>query len=109
MKKAILINSELRTFEYVNVAEGIQDIYKHIGNNCSTFACPIMFKNHDTMYVDDEAMLNEPTSGIMMEDWRYPLAGNILIMGTDIETGDSVDVKTTIEELKPQIKFVVFA
>lgn len=91
--------------EYVEIGDSLDDIYQSIGNGCDTFACPIMFKNHDTMYVDDNGLYSN-TEGIIMDGWDYPILGNVLIMGTDIETGDSVDVKTTIEELRGKIKFV---
>jgi hypothetical protein len=36
--------------------------------------------------------------------WGYPLVGNCIILGTDDE-GDSTDCKSTVEELKAEVKF----
>jgi hypothetical protein len=41
----------------------------------------------------------------MMDNWRYAIIGNGLILGTDNE-GDSVDCLTTIEDIKSKIQFV---
>jgi hypothetical protein len=39
-----------------------------------------------------------------MENWKYPLVGNAIILGTDDE-GDSIDAKSTIEEIQSKIIF----
>jgi hypothetical protein len=106
MKKGIKINSEKHTLEYVTLGEDFREIYPIIGPNCNTFACPITFDNEDSIYVDDEGMFQDYRNGFKMQDWAYPILGNGLILGAD-EEGESVDVKTTIEELKSKIIFVV--
>jgi hypothetical protein len=103
-KKAILINVEERTLTYVNVGH-YSDIYKHIGNDCDTFECPVSFYNNDTIYCDGEGRLKDFKGGFMMDNWIYAIIGNGLILGTDGE-GDSVDCITTIEEIKSKIQFV---
>ena len=104
MKRAIKINVEEQSFSYVHVSH-FTDIYKHIGNGCDTFECPVSFKNCDTIYCDGEGRLKDFKGGFMMQNWSYAIFGNGLILGTDDE-GDSVDCLTTIEEIKSQIKFV---
>lgn len=105
--KAIKINVEKRQLEYVELTNDYKDIYNHIGNGCSHFEVPIKFDNEDTIFTDEEICLreNDIKGGFIMEDWRYPLLNNGIILGVNDE-GDSIDCKSTIEELKEKIFFV---
>jgi hypothetical protein len=107
MKKAIKINVETKTLEYITLGEDYKEIYTAIGNGCGTFCVPINFENGDSMFADDESLLRpeDIKGGFFMEDWSTPLIGNVILLGTD-EEGNSIDCKTTIEELKPQIFFI---
>ena len=107
MKKAIKINSELQTLEFVTLGNDYKEIYPIIGEKCTMFACPIIFDNDDTMYVDDDGMFQGYKYGFMMRDWQYPILGNAVILGTDDE-GDSVDAKSLIEDFKGELVFVEF-
>ena len=102
--RAIKINVENQTLEYVEV-EGINTYYEQIGNECSTFACPVTFDNNDGLFVDDEGLFHKNIGAFYMKDWSSPIVGNALIIGCDDE-GESVDCKTTIEDLKGKIKFI---
>ncbi len=106
MAKAILINTEEQTLLEITINHW-KEIYQHIGNDCTTFCCPVNFANGDTMYCDDEALCfpERVKGGIFMEDWVSPLVGNIVLLGTD-EDGEDKDVQTTIEELRHKIKFM---
>jgi len=103
--KALFLNITAQTITQIELSENYKDISKAIGNDCHTFSCPIEFDNRDTMYCDDEGLLKEVHGGIRMEDWAYPISGNIVILGTDDE-GNSIDAQTTIEELTPLITWV---
>lgn len=104
MKKAIQINAKLGTLEYVLVGDNFTDIYPFIGEQCTTFSCPVTFENNDTLYVDDEGLYNDYKYGFAFNDWSYPILGNGLILGTDDE-GNSVDCKFTIEDFKDRLYF----
>jgi len=107
MKKAIKINVEKQALELITIEDGLQPIYDAIGNGCSCFCCPVSFMNEDTIYCDDEILLDvdKIKGGFIMEGWSVPLCGNAIILGTDTE-GDSVDVKSDFELLKKQIHFI---
>jgi len=107
MKKAIKINVEKQALELITIEDGLQPIYDAIGNGCSCFCCPVSFMNEDTIYADDEILLDvdKIKGGFIMEGWSVPLCGNAIILGTDTE-GDSVDVKSDFELLKKQIHFI---
>ncbi len=92
MKKALKIDVVNQTVTNVLI-DDIDDIYKEIGNGCEIFCCPINFDNGDTLYADDESLLNENVEGcFMMDSWDYAIVGNAIILGTD-EEGESVDCK----------------
>ena len=103
--KAFKINPKNKTIEEI-VIDRWQDIYAHISEECRTFCCPVQFENNDTIYADDEGLLhNNIEGGIIMKDWLYPILGNTLLIGEDIE-GDMEDVKTSLEELQSKIIWV---
>jgi hypothetical protein len=103
--KAILIdvvNQQVVETEISNYKE----IYTKIGNGCTLFTVPVTFENEDALYVDDEGLLHpEIQGGFIMKDWVRPMVGNGVILGTDDE-GESVDCKTTVDEIKAQIQFL---
>lgn len=85
----------------------LNDIYKHIGNDCRVFACPVTFPNGDAIYCDDEALLNPNIKkGIIAKDWSYPIYGNCLIIGTNRNTGDSTSSKTTVKDVMKMFEVV---
>jgi len=107
MKKAIRINVEKRILEDIEISSELSSITDAIGNNCSLFCCPVDFDNGDTIYADDESLLryDDIKGGFIMPDFRVPLVGNAIVLGTD-EEGDSIDVKTDINELAEKIIFI---
>jgi len=104
MKKAILIDVVAKTVTETEIGE-YTDIYSKIGNGCSCFCCPVDFDNGDTLYSDDEGLLHDEVFGCFVFDgWDYPLVGNAIILGTD-EKGESVDCKSTVNEITSRITF----
>lgn len=99
--KAILINPENQTIVEINLEKGIDAMYKEL--ECDTFAAPICYDNGDTMYCDDEGLLKPQTGGILMPNWSYMILGKVLIVGCDVENGESKDVETPIEFFKKNI------
>jgi len=111
--KAIKINVEKKRLEYVELDlsnNNYADIYKHIGNGCSHFECPIEFKNQDTIYTDEEICLreNDIKGGFMMENLDYPILNNGIILGTN-QKGNSIDCASKIEDLEIIFVSIEFA
>jgi len=105
MKKAIKINVIEKSFDNVMV-DSLHSYYKEIGNGCDTFCVAVTFENQDSIYCDDNGLYAENIGGFVMKGLSSPLVGNAVIVGTNIETGDSVDAKTSIEWLKENIIFL---
>lgn len=105
MKKAIKIDVVKKTVYQIELSDDYKAIYGAIGNGCTIFCAPIEFENGDTLYSDEEGLLHEKMEGcFMMPNWKSPLVGNAIILGTDDE-GDSIDAKSTIEEIESKIHF----
>ena len=103
--KAIKIDVLEQTISEITINDDWREIAPAIGNGCEYFCCPVTLPNEDTIYVDDEGLLREVQGGFLMPDFAYPLIGNAIILGAN-EEGESVDVKTTVEELRENVRFV---
>jgi hypothetical protein len=105
--KAIKIDVEKQEVSIIEIEKGLRAIYDAIGNGCNCITAPISYENDDTMYCDDEALLNPENikGGFMYPNWSYPIVSNALIMGTD-EDGESTDCQSTLEEIKKGIRFI---
>ena len=107
MKKAIKIDSQNKTLSYIQLSEDYRDIYSAIGNGCTLFCIPVEFENMDSLYADDESLLraDDIKGGFIMDGWYSPIIGNAIILGCDDE-GESIDCKTTIEDIQSKIRFI---
>lgn len=99
--KAILINPYDQTITQVDYSGDFRDIYKLIEAECFDVA---NITHGDGIFVDDEGLMNGPTHFFEHADYHSPLAGKGLILGCNSE-GESVDCKTTVEEVKSKVKF----
>lgn len=105
--KAIKICVETCKVFYIDLADDYRAMYQVIGNGCDLIAMPVRFSNGDYIFVDDEGWLRDEIKGfISMPGWRDPIAGNALIVGSS-PNGDLADCKTTIEEVKKMVTFIV--
>jgi len=101
--KGILINSKNETITEVEVGD-----YKTISGfiECEFLDVVSIGENED-VYVDDEGLLNldRDSKFFMINTYPQPLAGNGLILGFDFETGNSLDTKLTVDEVKKMVRF----
>ena len=103
--KAILIDSQKETFTEVKITDW-RDISPLIG--CRNFDCVnLMDMDTHTLYVDDEGMfdLDESSKFMVVKGAYQPFAGNGLILGFDIDSGDSLDCTMTIEDVERMVSF----
>jgi hypothetical protein len=101
--KALLIDSKNKVVKQIEIGEHFTEISKAI--DCDVFAAPHILENEDTMYCDDEGLLKNPQHFFLLDTYPQPIAGNGLILGCDDE-GDSIDVKTTLDELISRVTFM---
>lgn len=96
--KAILINPELKQITEVEIEKGIDAIYKTM--NCEMVGAFPINNNGDSIFYDDEGLFKEQKGGFMMPDWSYPVVGKCLVIGSDINTGESTDVTIHVNYFK---------
>lgn len=102
--KAILIDPFSQTIRPVEISEKnfLRDAYSFINCDCITSAGEL--QNGDTAYVDDNGLLIGPTHFFRWAGYPEPLAGRGILCGSNRE-GESVDVKSTVEEIAANVKF----
>jgi hypothetical protein len=94
-----LINATDRTISKVSVSDG--EIRKLIG--CDLFCVGGYLEDGDTLYVDDEGLING-TEKAFFFDGRL-LMGNGLVLGCDEDTGESRSAVISPENLAARVKF----
>ena len=105
--KAYLIDPINKIVSVVDYNGDYQTINKLI-NSQRGFDAVYGFRNEDTLYVDDEGLLTKENYCF---EFTYdnghvaPLMGKALVLGTDAE-GESVEVKSSLEEVESKIKWV---
>jgi hypothetical protein len=101
--RAILINAANRTVEAIELESGLKPIYEAIG--CTCFG-GFEYNHHgDYVYYDDESLFSNPQHFVELSDEYQPIAGNLLIVGTD-DQGNSTDVVCTVDDIKNDIIFM---
>jgi len=111
--KAYLINPKERSITEVQVSkDGIADYHKLI--DCQCFCVGTYLKNGDAIFVDDEGLLYEDqVTWFFRVDDRViettnpqMLAGNALVVGCEMHTGESSDAKVSLEKLTEAVRWV---
>lgn len=97
------INPELKTITEDNAPEGIEARVSFLRRVVDgTFAVGHEIERGekiDTVYVDDEFLLKAPQFFFKFPDSEI-LSGNAVVLGTDMETGDSIDANISLEDLR---------
>lgn len=115
MKTAILVDSKNKEIKRVEVGDGIEDIYKHLG--CDTFDIVNLGGGVD-MFIDDEGLLKNAwvdqetgekhnMTGIKLAGYPQVIMGNGLIMGHN-EEGESIDSPVSVEQVEAVVTFVEY-
>jgi len=93
--KAIFLDAKDNTLSYVYIKH-YTDIYKHC--QFGTFTTVNIAKG-DVMFVDDEGLINGTDFGFDIDSYPAPIMGNAIIMSTNKRTGDSANVKHTLNQI----------
>jgi hypothetical protein len=102
--KAILIDSEARDIREVE-AEGLKDYYRLLDCDMIEAATYI---GSDCVIVDEEGLLKAIKYSFSIKGAHQPaFAGKGIVIGSDASTGDTVDVKHSVEQLKELIFFPI--
>lgn len=99
--KALLLNVSKNTITEV-VIKDYTDISKF--GKFELFTTVQVNAAGDTLYVDDEGLINGTEVGFTFEGYDGPLMGNAVLLGCDRRTGESKDVTMTAAELAAKVK-----
>ena len=109
--KAILIDSKQKSVSLVMVGDEahnmLHDMHTKIGCDIFTSAGHLQHEDmQDTLYVDDNGLINGTEEFFFNPDfYPHPLAGNGLIIGTDV-AGESIDVKSETSQVAKNTEFM---
>ena len=102
--KTILIDTRNKAVTEIEIDGGLKSIYDAL--DVRMIETATYLPNGDAVYVDEEGMMGlDKDSGFFDIGAHQPFAGNGLVIGTNHTTGDSVGCKSTVEEIRKQVKF----
>jgi len=107
LNRAILISSLERTVKEVQVS-CLHDLYRLIG--CDMVECPTATIGgvEQDLWCDEEGLMKSPQHFVKVMGFHQPIAGSIVIMGTD-KNGIMEDAKVTVEQVKAEVEFLTRA
>ena len=106
--KALFIDPTDETIRFLSYDGDYKSIYRILG--CRTFEAVSPFDNGDTLWIDEEGLLKDSNFAFKIkadDEKKFPwqtVLGKALVLGTDAE-GESIECKTTLEDLKSRISF----
>ena len=105
MTKAILVDPFIPAIKPVQVRD-YKDIQHQIG--CDVFTCVRFPDGKHVAYVDDEGLINGTELAVRFVDDIYPqpLAGRVLILGSDGMGGD-IDCELTGADIQAMIRGIL--
>tara|TARA_R100001460_G_scaffold108383_1_gene159310 strand:+ start:2217 stop:2657 length:441 start_codon:yes stop_codon:yes gene_type:complete len=104
--KALFIDPTDETIRFISYDGDYKSIYRILG--CRTFEAVYPFNNGDTLWIDEEGLLKDSNFAFNIRadnpKFNQTIMGKALVLGTDTE-GESIECKTTLEDLKSRINF----
>lgn len=103
--KAYWINATEQTISEVSFA-ALKDLQRLVGGYIEV---AVLWPNGDTLYVDEEGLLKSKRKFWAIPSKRkdQPFAGNGVLVGREIEEGDSnLPPTITLDQLRPLVKFL---
>ena len=104
--KALFIDPTDETIRFLSYDGDYKSIYRILG--CRTFEAVYPFDNGDTLWIDEEGLLKDSNFAFNIRadnpKFNQTIMGKALVLGTDAE-GESIECKTTLEDLKSRISF----
>lgn len=101
--KAYLIDPQAKTVTEVYYNGNYQHIYQLI--EVELFTVVNIDDNGNTVFIDDEGLLNSPRYFFKLAGYPQPLAGKGLVLGTD-DDGESVEPTITLEDVRGMVSFL---
>ncbi len=102
MLRAILIDPLLRVISEVNVDNDLQSFYDIL--NIRTLAM-VNIDNTNSLYIDDEGLLNNDNSLFEIASYPQPLAGRALVVAHN-EEGETIETTLNIDQIRAMVGWV---
>ena len=104
--RALLINPFERTITEVDYSGDFHQIYELI--DAHTFDCVRIDDSGGSIFVDDEGLINGKEQTYFAHvNYPQPLAGKGLVLGCDMNTGESVGTEYTVDDFKRDVVWVM--
>jgi hypothetical protein len=100
--KAIFIDPQARTVTLIEHGGDYRSILKTI--DVQIFTC-VALDSANTLFVDDEGLLNDPRYFFEIGDYPQPLAGKGLVLGIT-DDGDSADTTLPLPAVESAVRFL---
>ena len=100
----VLIDPINRTVTKVHYRGEYKHIYELIDAKC--YDCARINKHGDGLFVDDEGLFKEEQAFFLHADYPQPLAGKALLLGCDMEDGETVAPHDTLEDTIAKVQWV---
>ena len=102
---AYLIDPFAKTITPVEYNGNYKHIYALI--DADTFDCARFNQHGDGVFVDDEGLISgKEQAFFVIQGYPTPLAGKGLVLGCDMETGESAEPHVTLEQMRELVTFV---
>jgi len=102
MLRAILIDPLLRVISEVNVDNDLQSFYDIL--NIRTLAM-VNIDNTNSLYIDDNGLLNNDNSLFEIASYAQPLAGRALVVAHN-EEGETIETTLNIDQIRAMVGWV---
>ena len=103
--RAFLIDPFRQTVEQIEYSGDFRQIYKLIDAEC--FDVARLNAKGDGIFVDDEGLYAEDQRFFQHRLYPNPLAGKGLVIGCDMNNGESADASMTLRELVDDVEWVM--
>lgn len=103
--RVIVIDSKNKKV-YEDEASGLSDLQKFVGGYIEIAHEWTKGKSTDTLFVNEEGLLEMPDHFFEFDGAHQPFAGSAVVVGANHKNGDSVDAASTLAEIKSKVKFV---
>jgi hypothetical protein len=90
-------------FEIENNTDHLKQFQEQVGGYIEA---AYEFKNKDTVFVNEEGLLNNPQVFFEIKGANQPFAGHGIVVGFNPKNGESISAKSSLAEIKAKISFL---
>lgn len=102
--KAIIIDPFEREITETEIENNLEGLKGAIGDHWIEL---VRINNQNDMYVDEEGLFRENQQFFVMtgNQRKVPIAGKAVVVGSDVSTGDQINVTMSLDNIKCMVSF----